>query len=36
MTFKNRAIEGVVVKPLHRFQDARGWLIDLARRDGRR
>ena len=31
--FREGPIEGVVFKPLERFEDARGWLIELYRED---
>ena len=31
--FREGTIQGVVLKPLRRFQDARGWLIELYRED---
>ena len=31
--FQEGSIDGVVVKPLKRFEDARGWLIELCRDD---
>jgi dTDP-4-dehydrorhamnose 3,5-epimerase len=31
--FREGAIDGVVVQPLERFEDARGWLIELYRED---
>ena len=33
LMFREGPIEGVVVKPLERFEDARGWLIELYRED---
>ena len=31
--FQDGAIEGVICKPLKRFEDARGWLLELFRED---
>ena len=31
--YRDGPIDGVVVRPLRRFQDARGWLIELFRED---
>ena len=31
--FREGSIDGVVVKPLKRFEDARGWLVELYRGD---
>jgi dTDP-4-dehydrorhamnose 3,5-epimerase len=31
--FRDGPIDGVVVRPLARFQDARGWLVELYRED---
>jgi len=31
--FRDGAIDGVVVKPLERFEDRRGWLVEIFRED---
>ena len=31
--FKNGEIEGVIIRPLKRFEDKRGWLSELFRAD---
>ena len=33
MVFQNGPIDGVVIRPLARFEDARGWLVELYRED---
>jgi dTDP-4-dehydrorhamnose 3,5-epimerase len=33
LVFREGPIEGVIVQPLKRFEDARGWLIELYRED---
>ena len=33
LTFRDGPIEGVVVRPLKRLEDARGWLMELYRED---
>ena len=34
MAFKDGQIEGVVIKNLNKYNDSRGWLIELFRHDG--
>ena len=33
MTFEDGPIDGVVVRPVRRFEDERGWLVELFRQD---